>query len=111
VAVGGRAVGGGRAAGAWRGNFGCSSLSHLHISHPKTKLQTIWGKSIKRMVCTAQDVPREYQLMFGCTRLHELKYFCMLQSTQQMSTVSNTEYKVTRHLVAGPPTFFQPWKA
>ena len=37
--------------------------------------------SIKMMDCTA--VPREYQLTFGCTRLQELEYFCMLQSTQQ----------------------------
>jgi hypothetical protein len=40
------------------------------------------------MVCTAQDVPREYQLMFGCTRLQELEYFCMLQSTQQFVCVN-----------------------
>jgi len=36
------------------------------------------------MVCTAQAVPREYQLTFGCTHLQELEYFCMLQSTQQL---------------------------
>ena len=35
------------------------------------------------IVCTAQAVPREYQLTFGCNRLQELEYFCMLQSTQQ----------------------------
>ena len=31
----------GKAAGAWRGDFGCSSLSHVLISHHKTKLPTI----------------------------------------------------------------------
>jgi hypothetical protein len=39
--------------------------------------------SIKRLVCITQAVPREYQLTFGCTRLQELEYFCMPQSTQQ----------------------------
>ena len=36
------------------------------------------------MVSTAQAVPREYQLTFGCTRLQELEYVCMLQSNQRV---------------------------
>ena len=28
------------------------------------------------MVSTAQAVPREYRLTFGCTRLQEIEYFC-----------------------------------
>ena len=40
------------------------------------------------MVSTAQAVLREYQLTFGCTRLQELEYYCMLQSTQQFSSLS-----------------------
>ena len=41
AAAGGRAAGGGWAGGAWGGDFGCGSLSHVLISHLKTKLPTI----------------------------------------------------------------------
>jgi hypothetical protein len=52
------------------------------------------------MVSTAQAVPREHQLTSGCTRLQELAYFCMLQSTQQFYYVCIVRWRglFTTHL-------------
>jgi hypothetical protein len=41
------------------------------------------------MASTAQAVPRQFQLTFGCNRLQELEYFCMMLIAQQFQVCAN----------------------
>jgi len=64
----------------------------------KLNLDADSGPSVKKMVPTAQAVARRFQPTFGCTRLQELGYFCMLQSTLQFQGTCSVDHFVSTPL-------------